>query len=57
LMWHIIVGRQSTGQAANGGVVADKRMQGARDPDKCVLCWPHRRVADARRYTLVRPPP
>ena len=34
-----------------GGVVPayNKRMQRARDPDKCVLCWPHRRVADARR--------
>ena len=30
----------------------NKRMQRARDPDKCVLCWQHRRVADARRYTL-----
>jgi hypothetical protein len=29
----------------------NKRMQRARDPDKCVLCLVHRRVADARRYT------
>ena len=28
----------------------NKRMQRARDPDKGVLCWLHRRVADARRY-------
>ena len=27
----------------------NKRMQRARDPDKCVLCLQHRRVADARR--------
>jgi hypothetical protein len=27
----------------------NKRMQRARDPDKCVLCWPHQRVADAQR--------
>jgi hypothetical protein len=27
----------------------NKRMQRARDPDKCVLGLGHRRVADARR--------
>jgi hypothetical protein len=29
----------------------NKRIQRARDPDKGVLCWRHRRVADLRRYT------
>jgi hypothetical protein len=30
----------------------NQRMQRARDPDKCVLYWPHRRVADAQRYAM-----
>ena len=32
----------------------NKRMQRARDPDKGVLCLGHQRVADARRYALLR---